>query len=99
MQFELCTHFLQTRSNRFDLFQLRFYGVGEGEADSEGDASVSGAFFLAVVVLFFRVGDGVALVVAGAIAGSCVFCVQEATNAIATSMVIKDKTDFFIGCS
>ena len=83
-------------------FDLRLYGVGEGEADSEGDASVSAAFFLvAVVVFFFRVGDGdgVALVVAGAINGSCVFSVQEATNAIATSMVIKDKTDFFIGCS
>jgi hypothetical protein len=56
---------------------------------------------VAVVVFFFRVGDGdgVALVVAGAVAGSCVFSAQEATNAIATSMVIKDKTDFFIGCS
>jgi hypothetical protein len=88
-------------------FSIRpcFYGVGAGEAVpsageavSEGDASVAGAFFLAAA--FFRAGDGDgdgladAAVVEVAVVPCC--DVQEAINAMPITTAIKDKTDFFI---
>jgi hypothetical protein len=77
------------------------YGVGAGEADSEdaGDASVSAAFFLAVVFFFFA-GDGVgdALAVAAPLVEVAVVpcCVQETINAAPIRTVMNIKTDFFI---
>ncbi len=80
------------------MFELRFYGVGAGEADSEGDASVAGAFFLTVAFFLCGDGDGDALVVAAVVEVAVVpcCCVQEAINAMPIKAVIKDKTDFFI---
>jgi len=80
------------------VFELRFYGVGAGEADSEGDASVAGAFFLTVAFFLCGDGDGDALVVAAVVEVAVVpcCCVQEAINAMPIKAVIKDKTDFFI---
>jgi len=84
--------------------QLFLYGVGAGEADSEGDASVSGAAFF-LVVAFFLCGDGdgeafvVAAVAVVEVAAVCCFCAQEAINATPIRTVIKDKTYFFIGYS
>jgi hypothetical protein len=83
-----------------------FYGVGAGEAVpsageavSEGDASVAGAFFLAAA-FFFRAGDGVgdALAVAAVVEVAVVPCcdAQEAINAMPITTAIKGKTDFFI---
>jgi len=82
------------------LHQLLFYGVGAGEADSEGDASVSAAFFL-VAAFFFRAGDGDgdALVAAAAVVEVAVvpcFSAQDVKNAMPIRAVIKNKTDFFI---
>ena len=76
-----------------------FYGVGEGDSSVDGDASVLGAFFLAVC--FFGVGDGEAFVVAAVVEVAVVpcCCVQETTNARPIKAVIKDKTVFFIVCS
>ena len=75
------------------------YGVGEGDSSADGDASVLGAFFLAVC--FFGVGDGEAFVVAAVVEVAVVpcCCVQETTNARPIKAVIKDKTVFFIVCS
>ena len=69
-----------------------------GDSVVDGDASVLGAFFLAVC--FFGVGDGEAFVVAGAVEVAVVpcFCAQEVTNAMPIKAVIKDKTIFFIVC-
>jgi len=86
-------------------FCLLFYGVGAGDSalagDSaaDGEASVLGAFFLAVC--FFGVGDGEAFVVAAVVEVAVVpcCCVQETTNARPIKAVIKDKTVFFIVCS
>jgi len=85
-------------------FCLLFYGVGAGDSalagDSaaDGEASVLGAFFLAVC--FFGVGDGEAFVVAAVVEVAVVpcCCVQETTNAMPIKAVIKDKTVFFIVC-
>jgi hypothetical protein len=88
-------------------FELCFYGVGEGEAVpsageavSEGDASVAGAFFLAAA-FFLRAGDGDgdASVVAAVVEVAVVPCcgAQEAINAMPIRMAIKGKTDFFMG--
>jgi hypothetical protein len=89
-------------------FSIRpcFYGVGAGEAvpsageaASEGDSSVAGAFFLAAA-FFFRAGDGDgdgladAAVVEVAVVPCC--DVQEAINAMPITTAIKDKTHFFI---
>jgi hypothetical protein len=72
-----------------------------GEADASGDASVVAALFLAVVVffavVFFAVPSCVVVAVLEVEAVSC-FCAQEVTNAMPIKAVIKDKTDFFIGC-
>jgi len=84
--------------------QLLLYGVGAGEAVSEGDASVSAAAFFLVVAFFLRGdGDGEAFVVAAVavveVAAVCCFWAQEAINATPIRTVIKDKTYFFIGYS
>jgi len=82
---------------------MSLYGVGAGEADSpdgEGDASVSAAFFLAAVVFFLWVGDGVGetLAVAAPVVEVAVVpcCVQETIKAAPIRTVMNVKTDFFI---
>jgi len=89
----------------FSSFCFSFYGVGagddsvpDGDSAADGEASVLGAFFLAVC--FFGVGDGEAFVVAAVVEVAVVpcCCVQETTNAMPIKAVIKDKTIFFIVC-
>ena len=83
-------------------FYLLFYGVGAGEADSEGDASVSAAFFLVAAFFFRGDGGGDAFVVAAAVVEVAVvsfFSAQEVKNAMLIKAVIKNKTDVFIGVS
>lgn len=75
-----------------------------GEADAEGEASVVAAPFLVVafsvvaVVFFAPVFLAVVVVAVPVVAAVSCFCAQEVTNARPIRAVIKDKTDFFIGC-
>jgi len=79
------------------------YGVGAGDSPGEGEGastepSVFGGFLLAALC---RVRDGVGdgLVTAGAVEVAVVPCcwVQEATNAIPITALIKHNRYFFIG--
>ncbi len=71
-----------------------------GDAEADGEASVVAAPFLAVVVVVFFavVFLAVAVVAVLEVAAVSCFCAQEVTNAMPIKAVIKDKTDFFIGC-
>jgi hypothetical protein len=79
------------------------YGVGAGDSAGDGEGastepSVFGGFRFAALCRF---GDGVgdALVTAGAVVVAVVpcCCVQEATNAILITALIKHNTYLFIG--
>ncbi len=79
-----------------------------GDAEGDADASAVELFFVveafSVVVDFFAVApllvvDAWCVVVAAfEVAFVSFFWAQEAKNATAARIVIKDKTDLFIGC-
>jgi len=69
-----------------------------GDAEADGEASVVAAPFLAVVVVVFFAVVFLAVVAVLEVAAVSCFCAQEVTNAMPIKAVIKDKTDFFIGC-
>jgi hypothetical protein len=78
------------------------YGVGAGDSagDGEGASAAPSVFGGAFFAALWRFGDGVgvALAAAGVVAVVPCCCVQEATNAMPITALIKHNRYLFIGC-